>query len=115
MMAYAIGRGLKRFDFTIGDEPYKLEWSDTDTQLYDFTAAVDWRGVPASLASSQLRQIKRVIKQTPWMWRLASNVRTRIGTLSVKALLRSSASAASSAGAAAARHTPRPSKIRPGS
>ena len=31
MMAYAIGRGLKRFDFTIGDEPYKLEWSDTDT------------------------------------------------------------------------------------
>ena len=31
MMAYAIARGLKRFDFTIGDEPYKLEWSDTDT------------------------------------------------------------------------------------
>ena len=36
LMAYAIGMGLKRFDFTIGDEPYKLEWSDTTLKLYDF-------------------------------------------------------------------------------
>ena len=36
LMAYAIGRGLKRFDFTIGDEPYKLEWSDTYARAVRF-------------------------------------------------------------------------------
>jgi CelD/BcsL family acetyltransferase involved in cellulose biosynthesis len=79
MMAYAIGRRLKRFDFTIGDEPYKLEWSDTDTPLFDFTAPVTWRGQPASLASDLYRRIKRAIKQTPWLWRLAGDVRSRLG------------------------------------
>ena len=28
LMRYSIERGLKHFDFTIGDERYKLEWSD---------------------------------------------------------------------------------------
>jgi len=86
MMAYAIRRGLRRFDFTIGDEPYKLEWSDTDLRLYDLAAAVTWRGRPAALLSSLLRRIKRSIKQTPWLWRLAENARSRIGTLSLSAL-----------------------------
>jgi CelD/BcsL family acetyltransferase involved in cellulose biosynthesis len=80
MMAYAIARGLKRFDFTIGDEPYKLEWSDTDTQLYDFATPVTWRGQPASLSSDLRRYTKRLIKQTPWLWRLAADVRSRIGS-----------------------------------
>jgi D-aspartate ligase len=100
IMAYAIARGLKRFDFTIGDEPYKLEWSDTDTQLYDFAAPVTWRGAPGSLASDLLRRSKRLIKQTPWLWRLAADVRSRIGSKSLTALPRLSRSPASTAGSA---------------
>ena len=99
MMAYAIGRRLKRFDFTIGDEPYKLEWSDTDTQLYDFAAPVTWRGQPASLAADLRRHIKRVIKQTPWLWRLAADVRSRIGSKSLPGLRRASPSTPSAANA----------------
>jgi CelD/BcsL family acetyltransferase involved in cellulose biosynthesis len=97
MMAYAIARGLKRFDFTIGDEPYKLEWSDTDTQLYDFAAPVTWRGQPASLASDLRRYTKRLIKQTPWLWRLAADVRSRIGSKSLTALWRAARSTTSAA------------------
>ena len=41
LMAHAIRMGLKRFDFTIGDEPYKLEWSDTTLKLHDFAADRD--------------------------------------------------------------------------
>ncbi|HXX05000.1 MAG TPA: GNAT family N-acetyltransferase, partial [Xanthobacteraceae bacterium] len=82
LMAYAIKLGLKRFDFTIGDEPYKLEWSDTDLKLYDYTAAVTRRGLPAFWFSGQRRRIKRFIKQTPLMWRLASQIRSAIGALS---------------------------------
>jgi D-aspartate ligase len=100
MMAYAIGRGLKRFDFTIGDEPYKLEWSDTDTQLNDFAAPVTWRGQPASLASDLRRYTKRLIKQTPWLWRLAADIRSRMGSKSLTVLLRSPRSEAPSAGSA---------------
>jgi predicted ATP-grasp superfamily ATP-dependent carboligase len=80
-MAHAIGLGLKRFDFTIGDEPYKLEWSDTDLKLYDFATTVTWRGLPALASSTVQRRIKRFIKQTPLMWRLVSSARSAIGSL----------------------------------
>jgi len=82
LMAEAIRMGLKRFDFTIGDEPYKLEWSDTDLKLYDFAATANWRGLPARTASTVRRRIKRFIKQTPWAWRIASQTRSAIGRLS---------------------------------
>jgi CelD/BcsL family acetyltransferase involved in cellulose biosynthesis len=82
LMAHAIRIGLKRFDFTIGDEPYKLEWSDTDLKLYDYAAAVTWRGLPARWSSTIRRRIKRLIKQTPSLWGLASQARSAIGSLS---------------------------------
>ena len=81
LMAHAIGLGLKRFDFTIGDEPYKLDWSDTDLKLYDYVAAVTWRGLPACWSSRVRRRIKRFIKQTPQVWDAASQLRSAIGSL----------------------------------
>jgi CelD/BcsL family acetyltransferase involved in cellulose biosynthesis/predicted ATP-grasp superfamily ATP-dependent carboligase len=89
LMAHAIKLGLKRFDFTIGDEPYKLEWSDVDLKLYDYTATVTWRGLPARWSSSVRRRIKRLIKQTPLLWRLASQARSALGALSHPRLSRS--------------------------
>ena len=38
LLAYAIKRGLKCFDFTIGDEQYKFDWWDTVIKLCDYTA-----------------------------------------------------------------------------
>jgi len=81
LMAYAIGRGLRRFDFTIGDESYKSEWCDLSLQLFDYSAATTWRGVPANAASKLLRRAKRFIKQTPALWRLASKLRATWGAL----------------------------------
>jgi CelD/BcsL family acetyltransferase involved in cellulose biosynthesis len=81
LMAHAIGLGLKRFDFTIGDEPYKLDWSDTDLKLYDFVVAATWRGLPACWSSRVRRRIKRFIKQTPQVWHAASQLRSAIGSL----------------------------------
>ncbi|MGA2817870.1 MAG: GNAT family N-acetyltransferase, partial [Xanthobacteraceae bacterium] len=81
LMAHAINLGLKRFDFTIGDEPYKLDWSDIDLKLYDYTATVTWRGLPARWSSSVRRRIKRLIKQTPLLWKLASQARAALGAL----------------------------------
>lgn len=81
LLAHAIGLGLKRFDFTIGDEPYKLEWSDTHLELCDYTAAASWRGEPARRYSNARRRIKRFIKQTPWAWRLVCDARSAVGSL----------------------------------
>ncbi len=81
LLAYAIGAGLRRFDFTIGDEPYKLEWSDTHFDLHDYAAATTWRGALASCRSNARRSVRRFIKQTPFLWRAATSLRSRIGPL----------------------------------
>ena len=65
LLKYAIERGLQRFDFTIGDERYKLEWCDSSLKLYDHAAAATWRGWPAARATAARRRLKRLIKQTP--------------------------------------------------
>lgn len=81
LLAYAIGRRLQRFDFTIGDEPYKLEWSDSGLKLADYIQPVTLRGWPAYCQSLLRRRLKRFIKQTPWAWRVASRLRSHVGTL----------------------------------
>jgi CelD/BcsL family acetyltransferase involved in cellulose biosynthesis/predicted ATP-grasp superfamily ATP-dependent carboligase len=82
LMAHAITLRLQRFDFTIGDEPYKLDWSDTVLKLYDYTATRTWRGLPARWFSSGQRRGKRLIKQTPALWTLASYARSALGSFS---------------------------------
>jgi len=89
LIASVIGLGLRRFDFTVGDEPYKLEWSDTHIKLGDYTAAATWRGVPALARSMVQRRIKRFIKQTPVAWRTVSRLRARVGPLLQRAKGRS--------------------------
>ncbi len=81
LLAYAIGCGLRRFDFTIGDEPYKREWSDTAATLWDHRTVVTPRGWPAFCRAALLRPLKRFIKQTPWAWRMVSHARALLGPL----------------------------------
>jgi CelD/BcsL family acetyltransferase involved in cellulose biosynthesis/predicted ATP-grasp superfamily ATP-dependent carboligase len=81
LLAHAIKLGLRRFDFTIGDEPYKDEWSDTSVKLYDYSAAATLRGWPVSAASMMRRRLKRFVKQTPSIWKLVSRLRATAGAL----------------------------------
>jgi D-aspartate ligase len=80
LLAHAIALKLHRFDFTIGDEPYKQEWADTPLNLYDYSAAASWRGWPMDALSVGRRRLKRFVKQTPFIWRLVSQLRSRLGT-----------------------------------
>jgi CelD/BcsL family acetyltransferase involved in cellulose biosynthesis len=81
LLSYAIGRGLRRFDFTIGDEHYKSEWCEVQLHLCDYSAAVHWRGLPDSAASRVRRRLKRFIKQTPPIWQLVTQLRSAYGAL----------------------------------
>ncbi len=81
LLAYGIRRGLRLFDFTIGDEHYKLEWSDLRLKLYDYSTGATWRGQSVNLLSIARRRTKRFIKQTPVLWHWASRLRSAIGPL----------------------------------
>jgi CelD/BcsL family acetyltransferase involved in cellulose biosynthesis len=81
LLQRAIEKGFERFDFTIGDERYKLEWSDTTLKLYDHAAAATPRGWPVFILSVAFRRLKRAIKQNPLLWRMFSAVRATVGWL----------------------------------
>ena len=81
LLQFAIDKGCDRFDFTIGDERYKLEWSDTVVKLYDHIAAATPRGWLVVVPSLVFRRVKRLIKQNPVLWRAFSAMRGAIGSL----------------------------------
>jgi CelD/BcsL family acetyltransferase involved in cellulose biosynthesis len=82
LLRHAIDRGFGRFDFTIGDEAYKREWSDIELKLYDHLAANTIRGWAVVATIAAFRKTKRFIKQTPPLWRAFSKARAIAGWLS---------------------------------
>jgi CelD/BcsL family acetyltransferase involved in cellulose biosynthesis len=79
LLRYSIEHGLKHFDFTIGDERYKREWSDRTIALHDHVAAASVRGLPAVAMVHGHRRLKRFIKQNEALWSLFSRARAAIG------------------------------------
>ena len=78
LMQYAIGRGFRIFDFTVGDEPYKREWCD-ETRLYDHIAGVSARGVVVAAGLRTALALKRRIKRNPTLWKMAYRLREMLG------------------------------------
>jgi CelD/BcsL family acetyltransferase involved in cellulose biosynthesis len=72
------------FDFTIGDERYKRDWSDTELRLFDHFSAATVRGWPIVMMSVGFTKLKRWIKQTPVLWDAFQKVRAFAGSLKAK-------------------------------
>ena len=70
LLRSAIEHRFHTFDFTIGDELYKRDWADIQLTLYDYLGAQTLRGHIAVAVESSARRMKRLIKQTPALWRL---------------------------------------------
>jgi CelD/BcsL family acetyltransferase involved in cellulose biosynthesis len=81
LLQFAIRRGCKRFDFTIGDESYKRDWCETEQQLFDHSAAVTLRGIPAAAAALAWGRAKRAIKHSALLWNLTLRVRSTMAAL----------------------------------
>ncbi len=75
MFEWSIARGVKIFDFTIGDEPYKDGWCDQELKMFDCIKATHLLGwfyvVPLSLG----RAAKRMVLRFPRLRAPAHNVR----------------------------------------
>ncbi len=86
LMQYAIGRGFRIFDFTVGDEPYKREWCD-ESRLYDHIAGASARGVVVAAGLRTAMALKRRIKRNPTLWKMAYRLRETLGRLRRRAAL----------------------------
>jgi CelD/BcsL family acetyltransferase involved in cellulose biosynthesis len=78
LLCYAVERGLRCFDFTIGDERYKLEWSERTLLLYDLVVPVTARGWPLAALARGERRLTRAIKQNPALWTTFSRLRAAL-------------------------------------
>jgi CelD/BcsL family acetyltransferase involved in cellulose biosynthesis len=81
LMKLFLERGFTTFDFNIGDEPYKREWFDVETKMYDYVAPATLRGHAAAAMMRVSREIKRFIKRNPSIWPVIRKVRSLIGSL----------------------------------
>jgi CelD/BcsL family acetyltransferase involved in cellulose biosynthesis len=81
LLRYAIERGLQRFDFTIGDEPYKRDWCDAEQQLFDYSTATSLRGLPTAALAFGWGRAKRAIKKSAPLWNAVVRLRAAAGSL----------------------------------
>jgi len=77
LLRRAIERGDTTFDFTIGDEPYKRDWSDSTVTLYDLVAGATLRGHAFAAGMIASRRAKRWIKHSRF-WPALTRLRSRL-------------------------------------
>ena len=66
--------GVTTFDMGLGDFDYKTEWTVAEP-VFNSLVALTAKGRMAALAKQQLGAGKRLIKQTPALWRTAQQIR----------------------------------------
>lgn len=69
--------GIASFDIGLGDFDYKYDWS-TPIDVYDCLVPLTVRGHLAVPALSAARRAKRLVKQTPALWRAARKVQSAL-------------------------------------
>jgi CelD/BcsL family acetyltransferase involved in cellulose biosynthesis len=81
LMRWAIDRGLNEFDFLIGFQRLKREWSDQRIPLYDHIRGVTLLGHATALSLRALSRAKRAIKASPVLWDAYLSLRALLGAL----------------------------------
>jgi CelD/BcsL family acetyltransferase involved in cellulose biosynthesis len=84
LMRYAIEHRCTMFDFTVGDERYKLDWCDGGRPLYDHVSVATWRGALIAAPALAFKKVKRKIKQTPLLWAAFSKTRALAAALTAR-------------------------------
>jgi CelD/BcsL family acetyltransferase involved in cellulose biosynthesis len=79
LLRHSITQRFARFDFTVGDEPYKRDWCNIELNLHDHLTAITFRGWLIGAITAEFRRIKRFIKQSPGLWRAFSKARALAG------------------------------------
>ena len=81
IIKWAAENNIDVFDFTIGDERYKLSWADNSIDLHDHLSANSLLGLIFVAPHLLQRKMKRFIKQTPALWELYRKGRAKVASL----------------------------------
>ena len=81
LLRYAIENLFTIFDFTVGDERYKLDWCDGTSALHDYVATVTVVGAAQMWPIVAFKALKRIIKQTPVLWACFTRLRRTLARL----------------------------------
>jgi CelD/BcsL family acetyltransferase involved in cellulose biosynthesis len=73
----ACAEGLGVYDFSVGDEPYKRLWCDTEVVQYDVIVPLTAKGALLALAVRAKNRAKAIVKKNRYFWRLAKTLRRR--------------------------------------
>lgn len=67
--------GMKLYDFSVGDEPYKRLWCDTEITQYDVLVALSPKGRAYGRVLEAASALKARIKGSPFLWRIVKRLR----------------------------------------
>lgn len=81
LFRYAIENHFAVFDFTVGDERYKLDWCDGTSPLHDYVTTVTPLGAARVWPIVAFTALKRTIKQTPVLWACFTKLRSALARL----------------------------------
>jgi CelD/BcsL family acetyltransferase involved in cellulose biosynthesis len=81
MLRYAIDRKTEKFDFTIGDEPYKRDWCDVELRMFGYLEAATAKGRLATAIRAAVNRGELFVRKKPLLWRPLSRVRAVIMAL----------------------------------
>ena len=84
MFEWCIQNGVCIYDFTVGDEPYKDHWCDQKLNMYDHFQASTFRGLLYIWPLRLQRKLKRRIKQSPFLWRAFTTLRSSVSRIKSK-------------------------------
>jgi CelD/BcsL family acetyltransferase involved in cellulose biosynthesis len=73
----ACAAGVRIFDFSVGDEPYKRAWCEIETRQFDVFVALTAKGRAAAAVKRAKARAKSFVKNSPVAWRLARLVRAK--------------------------------------
>jgi CelD/BcsL family acetyltransferase involved in cellulose biosynthesis len=73
----ACDRGFEVYDFSVGDEPYKRLWCDTEVQHFEVLAPLTPKGRMLALGLRQTARLKALVKNSPSIWRLTKLLRRK--------------------------------------
>ncbi|MDR6666883.1 GNAT family N-acetyltransferase [Rhizobium sp. 1399] len=73
------GQGVALFDFGLGDQTYKRSWAPVETDHYDVVLPISGIGIAAGTAHRAITRGKAFIKARPGLYKLAQNIRAKVG------------------------------------
>lgn len=73
----ACAEGLDVYDFSVGDEPYKRLWCDTEIVHHDVIMPLSAKGRLLALATHAKNRLKAIVKGNRRIWSLAKALRRR--------------------------------------